>query len=76
MITSLKELNKKKLYTGEQLLNWKKFQNVFINVYPHHYDYWKDGVGYETVYEVRGISNEVRENYLRPIDIVYGSYRD
>lgn len=59
----LRELNKKKKYTGEQLMNWKKFQGKYLNVYPYHYDYWVDGKGYETVYEVRGVSEEIRENY-------------
>lgn len=62
-ITKVSDLNKKNLFTKEQLSSWKKFQNRYLNVYPHHYDYWKDGVGYVTVYEVRGISKEIRENY-------------
>lgn len=62
-ITKLSELNKKKLYTREQLENWKKFEGKYLNVYHRHYDYWKDGIGYVTVYEVRGISDEIRENY-------------
>lgn len=70
-ITKLRELNKRNLFTSEQLLNWKKFKNKYLNVYPHHYDYWKDGVGYVTVYEVRGISNEIRENYQSVEEIIY-----
>lgn len=61
--TKLSDLNKKKLFTYEQLASWKKFEGKYINVYPHHYEYWKDGIGYVTVYEVRGISDEIRENY-------------
>ena len=30
----LRELNKRKLYTGEQLLSWKKFDGKYLNVYP------------------------------------------
>lgn len=59
--TKLSVLNKKNLYTSEQLSSWKKFKGKFLNVYPHHHEYWKDGIGYVTVYEVRGISDEVRE---------------
>lgn len=62
-ITQVRELNKRNLYTSEQLISWKKFQGKFLNVYHHHYDYWKDGIGYVTVYEVRGISDEIKENY-------------
>lgn len=61
--TKLSDLNKKKLFTSEQLASWKKFEGKYLNVYPHHYEYWKDGIGYVTVYEVRGISDEIRENY-------------
>ncbi|HLQ96352.1 MAG TPA: hypothetical protein VK108_08195 [Pseudogracilibacillus sp.] len=64
MITSLKELNKRKLYTLEQLECWKKFQGLYLNVCPNHFTFWKDGKGYITVFEVRGTSEEVRENYL------------
>lgn len=63
MITNLKDLNKTKKYTAKQLQSLKKFQGKFLNVYPCHYDFWEDGKGYVTVYEVRGISEEVRENY-------------
>jgi len=60
---SLRELNKKKKYTKKQLQTLKKFQGKYLDVYPHHFDYWVDGKGYETVYEVRGMTTEIRENY-------------
>ena len=63
MITRVKELNKRKLYTSEQLQRWKKFDGKYLNVYPDNFTFWVDGKGYETVYEVRGISDEIRENY-------------
>lgn len=63
MITSVRELNKRKLYTAEQLQRWKKFDGKYLNVYPDNFTFWIDGEGYETVYEVRGISDEIRENY-------------
>ena len=66
----LRELNKRKRYTLEQLQRWKKFKGKYLNVYPYHYDYWVDGKGYETVYEVRGISEEIKENYLSVDEIV------
>ena len=69
--SSIRELNKRNLFTSEQLSSWKKFEGKYLNVYLHHYDYWKDGVGYVTVYEVRGISNEIRENYQSVNEILY-----
>lgn len=69
-VMELRELNKKGLYTREQLMSWKKFEGKYLDVYPVHYEYWKDGAGYETVYEVRGISNEIRENYETVSEIV------
>lgn len=69
-MTTLKDLNQRHLYTGEQLVSLKKFQGKYLNVYPHYYAYWKDGVGYVTVYEVRGISKAIRENFCSPEEIV------
>lgn len=69
-ITTLQELNKKKYYTREQLLSLKKFKGKYLNVYPHHYDYWKDGVGFVTVYEVRAMTTEIKENYESVSDIL------
>lgn len=73
-ITKLKELNKNNLFTSEQLLTWKKFKGKYLNVYPHHYDYWKDGIGYVTVYEVRDISFEIKENYQSVEEILHKAY--
>lgn len=70
-ITKVRELNKKNLFTSEQLANWKKFEGKYLAVYPHNYDYWKDGIGYVTVYEVRGISDEIRENYQSVEEILH-----
>ena len=51
-----------KTYTKEQLA--KKYKDKFINVYPHHHTYWnKDTNRYETVYEVRGTSSTIKENF-------------
>lgn len=51
-----------KLYKRNELK--KKFPNQYIDTYPHHYEYWNDKTNkYETVYEVRGVSDIVRENY-------------
>ena len=57
-----------KLYTLEQLK--KKYAGKFINVYPHHYekrDYKTDK--WITVYEVRGCSSKVKENFQSPSEI-------
>ena len=54
-----------KTYTKEQLL--KKYKDKYISVYLHHYKYWNDKINkYETVYEVLGVSNTIKENYNLP----------
>ena len=51
-------------YTARQLKTLKKFSGKFLDTYPLHYEHWNIQTGqYETVYEVRGISSEIRENY-------------
>jgi len=51
-----------KTYTASELR--KKFSGKFINVYPHHHEFWNDATNkYETVYEVRGTSKLIRENF-------------
>lgn len=70
MNNQLKTLNSQKKYTAEQLSSMSKFQGKFLNTYPHHYDYWVDGKGYQTVYEVRGVSSTIRENYERVSEII------
>jgi hypothetical protein len=50
-----------RLYTEQELL--KKFKGVYINTYPT-YDYSKG----EWLYEVRGKSKTIRENYNLPED--------
>lgn len=63
-ITDTKVLNKKGLYTLEQLKRLQRFKGVFLYVWPRHYDYWNSKLNtYETVFEVRGISEVERENY-------------
>ena len=54
----------KKYYTKKQLQTLTKFKDKFINSYPHHHEYWNEKLHrYETVYEIRGISSTIRENY-------------
>jgi len=51
-----------KLYKPQELK--KKFKGKFIDTYPHHHDWWNEETHrYETVYEVRGVSATIRENY-------------
>lgn len=51
-----------KTYTADQLK--KKFKRKYINVYPKHFDYWNEKTNrYQTVYEVRGTSSVVKENF-------------
>lgn len=53
-----------KYYTKKQLETLTKFKNKFIDVYPRHHEYWNDKLHkYETVFEVRDISNVIKENY-------------
>jgi hypothetical protein len=59
-----------KLYTAAKLL--KKFKGKFIDTYPHHHTYWNDKLHrYETVYEVRGVSRTIRENYQTPEEVLH-----
>lgn len=55
-----------KLYASEQLL--KKYAGKFINTYPHHYDKKDEQGNWITTYEVRGVSDKIRENYNLPED--------
>jgi hypothetical protein len=48
-------------YTAEELL--KKYRGKYINTYPT-YDYSRR----EWLYEVRGVSKQIRENYNLPED--------
>jgi len=58
-----------KTYRANELI--KKFKEKFIDTYPHHYKYWNDKINkYETVYEVRGISKKIKENYNLPEDCI------
>ena len=60
-------IGSKPLYTADQLC--KKFKGKFINTYPHHHTYWNEKTNkYETIYEVRGVSLTIRENYNLPED--------
>ena len=67
MKTTLRAVNKRGLYTAQQLC--EKFKGKFINTYPYHFEYWNDKIHkYETVYEVRGASKTIKENYNLPED--------
>tara|TARA_Y100000034_G_C6634747_1_gene277261 strand:+ start:280 stop:471 length:192 start_codon:yes stop_codon:yes gene_type:complete len=58
-----------KLYTASQLC--KKFDGKYIDTYPRHHEYWNDKTNqYETVYEVRGTSKTIKENYNLPEDCI------
>ncbi len=58
----------KKLYTKEQLL--KKYKDVYINVYAHHFDKWDNKLNkYITLYEITEISKEIKENCNLPSDL-------
>jgi len=51
-----------KILTVKQLKS-KKYENKFLDTYPLHY-HSKDKEGnWETVYELRGVSSKIRENY-------------
>jgi hypothetical protein len=57
-----------KLYTAEQLR--KKFTGKFIKTYPHHYGGRDKNGKWVTIYEVRGVSSHIRENYNLPEDCI------
>lgn len=57
-----------KLYTKEQLI--KKYAGKFINIYPHHYTQRDKAGNWIVVYELRGVSPTIRENYNLPNDAV------
>lgn len=62
---TLKEFNRQKMYTAEQLI--KKYKGIYINTYPNHYSYQDEKTGdYVTLYEVRGTSKTIKENYNLP----------
>lgn len=57
-----------KLYTRNQLC--KKFAGKFIDTYPHHYEHRNTTTNkFETVYEVRGVSKTIKENFNLPENI-------
>ncbi len=57
------------MYTKLELI--KKYQGKFIDTYPHHHTYWNDSLNkYETVYEIRGVSTKIKENYEEVQDII------
>ena len=59
-----------KLYTVSELK--KKYGGKFIDTYPHHFEVIDKKTGkYITVYEVRGVSQTIKENYNDPnVDII------
>ena len=60
-----------KYYTAKQLNNLKKFEGKCIDAYPHHYEYWNAKIHqYQTVYEIRGISSTIKENFETPEEIM------
>jgi len=60
---------KKKYYTKEELL--KKFAGKYIDTYPHHYEYRNPITHkWETVYEVRGVSKTIKENFETPEEVI------
>jgi uncharacterized protein YukE len=59
-----------KYYTPSQLA--KKYKGKFINTYPHHYEYWNEDTNqYQTVYEVREVSDTIKENCQTVEEILY-----
>ena len=58
-----------KRYTAEQLV--KKFAGKYIYTYPVFPGKWDDKLNkYVTLYEVRGVSRKIRENYNLPEDCI------
>ena len=58
-----------KTYTADQLL--KKYKGKFLDAYPHHHEFWSDKTHqYETVWEVRGVSSTIKENFQTPEEVI------
>ena len=55
------------LYTKEELI--KKYAGKYIDTYPHHYAVKDNQGSWTTVYEVRRVSNKIRENCQSPDEI-------
>jgi len=73
MNTSLKDANKRGLFTKEQLV--KKYHGKFIDTYPHHTELMGSDYKWITVYEVRKVSSVIREN-CNPPEELEGQYHD
>lgn len=57
------------LLTSDELM--QKYSGKYIDVYPHHQTRWNEKENrYETVYEVRGVSKKIKENYNLPEDAI------
>lgn len=66
MREKIKELNKRKIYTKEQISKLAKFRNKFLNTYFFHTELWNDKEHkFDSVVEVRGISKTEKENFER-----------
>lgn len=54
-----------KLYTMQQLI--KKYSNKYVDIYPHHHTKWCDKTHkYITVFEVRGVKQQIHEGFNTP----------
>jgi len=51
-----------KILTENQLKS-KKYEGKFLNTYPLHYHIQDKNGNWITVYELRGVSSSIRENY-------------
>lgn len=51
-----------KILTEKQLRS-KKYENKFLDTYPLHYHTQDKNGNWITVYELRGVSSKIRENY-------------
>jgi hypothetical protein len=69
MDETLKDLNKEKKYTLDQLK--KKYAGKYIQVSYHHYDYWNDTINkFETVYKVIKVGTTEKESFTLPAEIL------
>ena len=68
--TSQKESSKTagKILTKEQLLN--QYKGKYVDVYPLHYEKKDKDGNWVTVYELRGVSPKIKENYNLPEDAI------
>lgn len=61
-------MTNKKLLTANELL--KRYNGKFVDAYPRHFDKQDKNGKWITVYEIRGVSKTIKENFQTPEEII------